>query len=65
MLFTVDVMEVWTRCITVELPKNATVEQIREQANLRIQESDEGVTEYSRTRDPETWTVRDSSGRYL
>ena len=65
MRFTVDVKEVWTRCITVDLPKNATVEQIREQANMQIQESDEGETEYSRTLDPETWTVRDSNGRYL
>ena len=65
MRFTVDVKEVWTRSITVELPETATAEQVREQANRQIQESDEGATEYSRTLDPENWTVRDSNGRYL
>ena len=65
MRFTVDVQEVWTRSVAVNLPETATAEQIREQANRQVQELDEGATEYSHTLDSENWTVRDSNGRYL
>ena len=65
MRFTVDVKEVWDRSVTVELPEGTPVAQILEQANVQIQESAEGETEYNRTLGQDTWTVRDSNGNYL
>jgi hypothetical protein len=62
--FTVGVKEVWEHTLTVELPANATKEQILEAANQLIAEGDEGTTEYSHTLDTDQWTVRDKDGNY-
>ena len=63
--FTVDVKEVWCHTVEVELPTDAIKEQIVAAANEKIEESDEGETEYSHTLDPDTWTIRNSQGKYL
>ena len=63
--FTVDVKEVWCHIVEVEVPANATKEEILAAANEQIAEGDEGNTEYSHTLDPENWNVRDEQGKYL
>ena len=63
--YIVDVKEVWCHTVEVELPANATKEQIVAVVNQKIAEGDDGNTEYSHTRDPEHWTVRDSDGKHL
>ena len=63
--FTVDVKEVWCHVVNVELPANATKDQILEAANKKIEAGDDGSTEYDYTLDPENWTVRDADGNYL
>ncbi len=63
--FSVDVKEVWCHAVEVDLPTDATKEQILAAANEKIEEGDDGNTEYSHTLDPDTWTVRDSHGKYL
>jgi hypothetical protein len=63
--FTVDVKEVWCHTVEVDLPTNATKEQIVAAANDKSEEGDDGNTEYSHTLDPETWTIRDSHGKNL
>ena len=63
--FTVDVKEVWCHTVEVELPSNATKEQILAAANEKAEEGDDGHTEYSHTLDPETWTIRDSQSKHL
>lgn len=63
--FTVDVKEVWCHTVEVELATDATKEQILAAVNEKIAEGDEGETEYSHTLEPETWTVRNSQGKYL
>ena len=63
--FTVDVKEVWCHTVEVDLPANATKEQILAAANDKIEEGDDGDTECSHTLDPETWTVRNSQGKCL
>ncbi len=63
--FTVEVKEVWCHTVNVELPANATKDQILEAANKKIEAGDDGSTEYDYTLDPENWTVRDADGNYL
>ena len=63
--FTVDVKEVWCHTIEVELPTDASKEQILAAANKKIAEGDEGHTEYDYTLDPDKWNVRDGDGNYL
>lgn len=63
--FTVDIKEVWSHTIEVELPANATKEQILEAAQKRLAEGDEGETEYSHTLDSDQWTVWDDQGSHL
>ena len=63
--FIVDVKEVWCHSIEVDLPADASKEQILAAAQVKIEEGDEGETEYSHTLDPDTWNVRDEAGRYL
>jgi hypothetical protein len=63
--FTVDVKEVWSHTVEVELSTDATKEQILAAANEKIEEGDDDNTEYSHTLDPDTWTVRNSQGKYL
>jgi hypothetical protein len=40
--FTVDVKEVWSHTVEVELPAGATKEQILEAAKQRLAEGDDG-----------------------
>jgi hypothetical protein len=63
--FTVDVKEVWCHTVEVDLPADVTKEQILAAANDKIEEGDDGNTEYSHTLDTNTWTVRDSHDKYL
>ena len=63
--FTVDVKEVWCHAVEVDLPANATKDEILAAANEKIEEGDDGNTEYSHTLDPDTWTICDSQGKYL
>ncbi len=63
--FTVDVKEVWCHTVEVDLPTNATKEEILAAVSEKIAEGDDGNTEYDYTLDPENWTVRDSDGKYL
>ncbi len=63
--FTVDVKEVWSHIITVELPADATKDRVLEAANQKIAEGDDGSTEYSHTLDQDAWTVRNEQGNYL
>ena len=63
--FTVEVKEVWCHAVEVELPANATRQQIIDAANEKIAEGDEGNTEYDYTLDPDKWNVRDEGGNFL
>lgn len=63
--YTVDIKEVWCHTVEVDLPANATKQQILDAANEKIAEGDEGSTEYDYTLDPEKWNVRDGQGNYL
>jgi hypothetical protein len=64
--FSVDVKEVWEYTIEVELPADATKEQILAAANRKIGDGDQGNDmEYSHTLAPEQWSVRDEKGNYL
>jgi hypothetical protein len=63
--FTVDIKEVWSHTVEVELPAGATKEQILAAAQSKIEEGDDGNTEYSHTLDNDEWTVRNEAGNYL
>ena len=63
-IFSVDVQEVWSHTVEVELSADSTKDQILEAANQKIAEGDEGQTEYSHTLEPENWTVRNAEGNY-
>ncbi len=63
--FTVDVKEVWCHVVNVELPADATKDQILEAANKKIEAGDDGSIEYDYTLAPENWTVRDADCDYL
>ena len=63
--FIVEVKEVWTLAVEVELPATATKEQILDAANDKIEEGDTGESEYDYTLDSDEWTVRDEDGKHL
>jgi hypothetical protein len=63
--FTVDVKEVWCHTVEVDLSTDATKEQILAAVNEKIEEGDDGNTEYSHTLDPDTWTIREPQGKHL
>ena len=63
--FIIDVKEVWCHTVEVELPANATRQQIVEAVQGKLADGEEGTTEYDNTLAPEQWNVRDDEGRYL
>ena len=63
--YTVDVKEVWNHIVSVRLPKNATVEQICNEATEAIMNEAQENVEYDYTLPEDSWTVRDSSGNFL
>lgn len=64
--FVVEVKEVWSYPVEVELPADATKEQVLEAANQQLEEEDHGENmEYDRTLNPDTWTVRNETGNHL
>jgi hypothetical protein len=63
--YIVEVKEVWTLAVEVEVPANATKEQILDAANDKIEEGDNGESQYDYTLDPDEWTVRDEEGKHL
>jgi hypothetical protein len=63
--YIVEVKEVWTVAVEVEVPATATKEQILDAANDKIEEGDNGESQYDYTLDPDEWTVRDEKGRDL
>jgi predicted RNase H-like HicB family nuclease len=71
MKITVEIKEVHSHIITVDVPDNWSQRQrsIREAAletaQQLIAEGHEGELEYDRTLDPEQWTVRDENGNYF
>jgi hypothetical protein len=65
MKVSVTVKEVWDHIIEVEVPDNATKEQILEAANVFISKGDEGRQEYSYTLEPDMWTVVLPNGNYI
>jgi hypothetical protein len=56
----VDVKEVWSHTVRVEVPDDATKEDILEAANqvVEFEANDPTITEYDWTLDPNMWTVR-------
>ena len=64
--FVVEVKEVWSYAVEVELPDDATKQQVLEAANQQLEEEDHGENmEYDRTLDPDSWTVSNKAGRHL
>lgn len=76
MKITVEIKEVHSHIVTVEVPDNwpnrsesqrqrSIREAALETAQQLIAEGHEGELEYDRTLDPEQWTVRDENGNYF
>jgi hypothetical protein len=63
--FTVEVKEVWCHAVEVKLSADATRDQIVEAAQAKLEEGDDGSTEYDYTLDPDRWNVRDEGGNFL
>jgi hypothetical protein len=63
--YIVEVKEVWSVEVEVELPATATKEQILNAANDKIEEGDNGESQYDYTLEPDDWTVRDGKGKHL
>jgi hypothetical protein len=63
--FIVEVKEVWTLAVEVELPATATKKQILDAANDKIEAGETGESEYDYTLDPDEWTVRDEDEKHL
>ena len=63
---TVEVKEVWSVAVTIEVPDNATKDEMLTVAAERFEEGEHGESEYSHTLGRDTWTVREAeSGKYL
>ena len=60
----VDVKEIWDHTITVEVPDDATRQEIIAAAEEIMETSGDGETEYNRTMDSDMWTVRDGDHYY-
>jgi hypothetical protein len=66
MVFWVQVKEVWDHTVKVDMPADATRQQIEEEVNRKIEAGAcWEVTEYNHTLDPDYWTIRDDGGNYL
>lgn len=65
MIITVEVSEVHKSLREVEVPDDASDEQIRELAEAEAGEAEELDLEYSCTLDSSQWTVRKPNGDYV
>lgn len=57
----VDIKEVWSVEVVVEVPDDATKDEILETATKKFEEGEHGESEYSHTLDRDVWTVRELS----
>jgi hypothetical protein len=63
----VNVKEVWDHSIEIEVPDNATRDEIVDAAQRVISGEESAITdttEYNRTMDSDMWTVRDGDREY-
>ena len=62
----VEVKEVWSVAVTIEVPDNATKDEMLATATEKFEEGEHGESEYGHTLDRDAWTVREAdSGKYL
>ena len=65
MKVTVEIAEVHKSIREIEVPDDATDEQIREAAASDAGDADELNLEYSHSLDPEKWTIRKQNGDFV
>lgn len=61
----VDIKEIWSATVTVEVPENATRDEMLEAATTAFEENGTDTSEYDRTMERDHWTVRKENGDYV
>lgn len=65
MKVTVEIVEVHKSIREIEVPDDATPDEIRHFAEADAGNADELNLEYSHTLDPSTWTIRKENGEFM